>query len=462
MDKHLLGNPAKISQSEWIMKSKKKIFLISLGCAKNLVDSENVLGLLKTNGFPLVSSLQEAEVAIVNTCGFIQSAVEESIDTILEVAKKKRRGELEALFVMGCFVQRYGYKLLKEIPEVDGWLGTNEIHKIVDILEGGTKDPPSFLISRPTYLADHSVPRVQTTPFYSAYLKIAEGCSHRCSYCTIPRLRGPFRSRSIASLMIEAENMVDRGAKEINLIAQDTTMYGRDLEGDIRLEDLLERLIHVQRLCWIRMLYGHPQGISDRLLELLDGEEMICPYLDIPFQHINEEILKAMGRNCNRETPWQLIERIRSRFRQISLRTTVMVGFPGETDKIFDELYSFVKAVEFDHLGAFIFSPEEGTPAARLETVVEERVAKERLDAIMLLQAEISRRKNQGMVGHRVSVLVEGVSPETDLLLKGRTATMAPDVDGQVLINKGDAVIGEIAPVRIREAHAYDLVGQIP
>jgi ribosomal protein S12 methylthiotransferase len=262
--------------------------------------------------------------------------------------------------------------------------------------------------------------------------------------------------------MIEAENMVDRGAKEINLIAQDTTMYGRDLQGDIRLEDLLERLIHVQGLCWIRMLYGHPQGISDRLLELLDGEEMICPYLDIPFQHINEEILKAMGRNCNRETPWQLIERIRSRFRQISLRTTVMVGFPGETDKIFDELYSFVKAVEFDHLGAFIFSPEEGTPAARLGPVVEERVAKKRLDSIMRLQAEISRRKNQGMVGHRVSVLVEGVSPETDLLLKGRTATMAPDVDGQVLINKGEAVIGEIAPVRITEAHTYDLVGEIP
>jgi ribosomal protein S12 methylthiotransferase len=443
------------------MKSKKKIFLISLGCAKNLVDSENVLGLLKTNGFPLVSSLQEAEVAIVNTCGFIQSAVEESIDTILEVAKKKRRGELEALFVMGCFVQRYGYKLLKEIPEVDGWLGTGEIHKIVDILGGGSKGSPSFLISRPTYLADHSVPRVQTTPFYSAYLKIAEGCSHRCSYCTIPRLRGPFRSRSIASLMIEAENMVDRGAKEINLIAQDTTMYGRDLEGDIRLEDLLERLIHVQGLCWIRLLYGHPQGISDRLLELLDGEEMICPYLDIPFQHINEEILKAMGRNCNRETSWQLIERIRSKTRQIILRTTVMVGFPGETDKIFDELYSFVKAVEFDHLGVFIFSPEEGTPAARSETVVEERVAKERLDAIMRLQAEISRRKNQGMVGHRVSVLVEGVSPETDLLLKGRTATMAPDVDGQVLINKGEAAIGEIAPVRITEAHTYDLVGEI-
>jgi len=444
------------------MESKKKIFLISLGCAKNLVDSENVLGLLKTNGFPLVSRVQEAEVAIVNTCGFIQSAVEESIDTILEVAEMKKRGELEALFVMGCFVQRYGYKLLREIPEVDGWLGTGEVHKILDILEGGVKESPSFLISRPIYLADHSVPKVQATPFYSAYLKIAEGCSHRCSYCTIPRLRGPFRSRTLESLVIEAENMVDRGVKEINLIAQDTTMYGRDLAGDIRLEDLLERLIKVQGLHWIRVLYGHPNGISDRLLELVDGEEMICPYLDIPFQHVNEKILKAMGRDCNRQNPWQLIQRIRSKSDQISLRTTLMVGFPGETDKIFDELYSFVKAAEFDHLGAFIFSPEEGTPAARTEPVVGARVAKKRLDAIMRLQAEISGRKNRGMVGHMVSVLVEGVSPETDLLLKGRTATMAPDVDGQVLINKGEAVIGEIVPVRITEAHTYDLVGEIP
>jgi ribosomal protein S12 methylthiotransferase len=444
-----------------MMKSKKKVFLISLGCAKNLVDSENVLGLLKTNGYPLVSRMQEAEVAIVNTCGFIQSAVEESIDTILEVAKKKSKGELEALFVMGCFVQRYGYKLLKEIPEVDGWLGTGEIHKIVDILEAGSKGPPSFSISKPVYLADHNVPRVQTTPFYSAYLKIAEGCSHRCSYCTIPRLRGRFRSRTIKSLMIEAEDMVGRGVKEINLIAQDTTMYGRDLEGDIAIEGLLERLIQVQGVCWIRMLYGHPQGISDHLLELMGGEEMICPYLDIPFQHVNEKILKAMGRRCNRETPWQLIERIRSKTRQISLRTTVMVGFPGETDKMFDELYNFIKTAEFDHLGAFIFSPEQGTPAARLEPIVEERVAKERLEAIMHLQAEISRKKSQGMVGHRVSVLVEGVSPETDLLLKGRTATMAPEVDGQVLINKGEGVIGEMAPVHITESHTYDLVGEI-
>ncbi len=255
--------------------------------------------------------------------------------------------------------------------------------------------------------------------------------------------------------------MVGRGVKEINLIAQDTTMYGRDLEGGVRLEDLLEKLVQVQGLHWIRVLYGHPHGISDRLLELVDGEEGICPYLDIPLQHINEKILRAMGRGSDGENPWQLIERIRTTTHKVSLRTTVMVGFPGETDEIFDELYGFVRAAEFDHLGGFIYSPEAGTSAARLETVVEESVAKERLDAIMSLQAQISERKNQEMVGHIVSVLVEGVSPETHLLLKGRTAAMAPDVDGQVLINKGEGVIGEIVPVRIEKAHTYDLVGGI-
>ena len=443
------------------MDSKKKVFLISLGCAKNLVDSENVLGLLRDNDFPIVSRLEEAEVAIVNTCGFIQPAVEESIDTILEVATKKERGELERLYVIGCFVQRYGYKLWKEIPEVDGWLGTGEIHRIADLLEGKLKGSSSFLISRPTYLADHTIPRVQTTPSYTAYIKIAEGCSHKCSYCTISRLRGPFRSRSLESLIIEAEDMVSRGVKEINLIAQDTTMYGRDLEGDIHLEDLLERLIHIHGIRWIRILYGHPHRISVRLLELMEREEAICPYLDIPLQHINEKILRAMGRSSNGENTWQLLERIRSRTQGVSLRTTVMVGFPAETDEIFDELYHFVRIAEFDHLGAFTFSPEKGTLAARLGGIVERKVAEERLDVIMGLQAEISERNNHRMVGQTVPVLVEGVSPETDLLLQGRTGTMAPDVDGQVLINKGEGVIGEIVPVRIREAHAYSLVGEI-
>ena len=443
------------------MEEEKKVFLISLGCAKNLVDSENMLGLLMEQDFSMVPTLEEAEIAIVNTCGFIQSAVEESIDTILEVAAHKKRGKLKRLFVAGCFVQRYGYQLRKEIPEVDGWLGTGELSRIVDILAEGSGSSPSFLINRPTFLADHTVPRVRATPFYSAYLKIAEGCSHKCSYCTIPRLRGPLRSRDLASLIIEAENMAGDGVKEINLIAQDTTMYGRDLGQDICLEDLLEKLLQISGVKWIRILYGHPLGISDRLLELMDGEEMICPYLDIPLQHVNENILKAMGRNYKGESPLQLIERIRSTKRHISLRTTLIVGFPGETDEIFDELYHFVETAQFDHLGAFMFSPEKGTPAARLKGVVDRDVALKRLDAIMELQAEVSLKENQRMIGRVEPVLIEGVSPETDLLLRGRMATMAPDVDSQVLINRGQGEVGEIVPVLIKEAHPYDLIGEI-
>ena len=444
-----------------IMDSKQKIFIISLGCAKNLVDSENILGLLKDNDFHIVSRIEEAGVVIVNTCGFIQSAVEESIETIFEVVMKKNEGEVERLFVVGCFVQRYGYKLRKEIPEVDGWLGTGEIFRIVDMLREKKKSSPSFLIGKPTYLADHNAPRVQATPFYSAYLKISEGCSHRCSYCTIPGLRGTFRSRELKSLIIECGSMVDRGVKEINLIAQDTTMYGRDLKKNICLEDLLEGLVKIKGIKWIRILYCHPHRISDRLLDLIDGEEAICPYLDLPLQHINEKILTGMRRNFNSENPLQLIERIRSRTRHLSLRTTLMVGFPGETDEIFDELYDFVKTVEFNHLGAFIFSREKGTSAAGFKDVVEQGVAEMRLDAIMSLQADISEKNNQRMVGHIVPVLVEGVDPETDFLLKGRTAAMAPDVDGQVFINKGRGIVGEIVPVFIKEAHIYDLIGEI-
>lgn len=443
------------------MGSKERVYLISLGCAKNLVDSENILGLLRDDGFSIVSRLEEADVAIINTCGFIQGAVEESIDTILKVVRSKEEGKLERLYVAGCFVQRYGYKLIREIPEVDGWLGTGEIHRVAELLAEESERSPSFFISRPSALADHTTPRIQTTPSYSAYLKIAEGCSHKCTYCTISRLRGPFRSRNLDSLVLEAKDMANRGVKEINLVAQDTTLYGSDLEYRVDLEVLLERLVQVQGLRWIRILYGHPGAISDRLLELVDGEEAICSYLDIPLQHVNEEILGAMGRRCDGENPWQLIERIRSRSDRVSLRTTLMVGFPGESDEVFEELYRFIRMSQFDHLGAFIFSPEKGTPAAGLSDVVEPKVAEERLEAIMDLQAEISRRKNQRMVGQVVPVLLEGVNPETDLLLEGRTATMAPEVDGQVLINKGAGVVGEIVPVRITEAHTHDLVGEI-
>jgi ribosomal protein S12 methylthiotransferase len=444
------------------MSTKNSVYIISLGCAKNRVDTEHLLGILKSRGHHLSPNIEEAEIAIVNTCGFIKPAVEETIETILGIADLKKQGKLKKMFVVGCFVQRYGYKLAREIPEVDGWLGTGEGHRIADILheaDAGASIP--FHIGRPILLADHLVPRVQTTPFYSAFLRIAEGCSHRCSYCMIPALRGPYRSRDPASLIAEAKAMVSRGVKEINLIAQDTTMFGRDLDNRLCLEDLLENLITIKGIQWIRLLYCHPERISDRLLALMESEEALCPYLDIPQQHVNRAVLKAMGRLPTAETPEQLIERIRSRKRKISLRTTLIVGFPGETEDAFEELYDYVNRSRFEYLGVFTYSEEKGTAAARLRPRVDSAVAQQRLDRIMTLQREISLDINRQMVGNIVPILVEGPSPETDLLLTGRTATMAPDVDSQVLINKGRGVEGEIMPVRITEAHPYDLVGEL-
>jgi ribosomal protein S12 methylthiotransferase len=357
-------------------------------------------------------------------------------------------------------VQRYGYKLRKELPEVDGWIGTGEIHRIGMLLDQEEKGESPVHIATPAFLADHTTPRVLSTPFYTAYLKISEGCSHKCSYCIIPKLRGPFRSRNVDSLVREAEWMVGNGVKEINLVAQDTTMYGRDLARRQTLEDLLEKLLKVEGLRWLRVLYSHPARISERLLDLMDHEEVLCPYLDIPLQHVNPGILLAMGRDEG-EDLWKLIERVRAKKRYISLRTTFIVGFPGETEKGFKELYQFVKEAEFDHLGVFAFSPEKGTPADRLDKKVRPERVQERLDAIMKLQRRISRKKNLAMVGETLVTLLEGVSPETDLLLSGRTAGMAPEVDGRVLINKGTGKIGEMVSVLITEAHPYDLVGEI-
>jgi ribosomal protein S12 methylthiotransferase len=447
--------------SKEMKDNSKNIFLISLGCAKNLVDSENMLGLLKQRGYSLASSLEEARIAIVNTCGFIKPAVEECIDTILELADRKQAGDLERIVITGCFVQRYGYRLRQELPEVDGWLGTGEISRICDLLDNLNHEQQAFYIGRPVFIADHNVPRIQTTPFYSSYLKIAEGCSHRCSFCSIPMIRGRFRSREIYSLITEAQRMAGKGVKEINLVAQDTTMYGRDLSPATCLEDLLERFLEIEGLEWIRILYSHPMGISERLLDLMETNEKICPYLDIPLQHVNREILKVMGRDYYGESPLQLIKRIKSRARTIAIRTSLIVGFPGETGETFEELYRFVEASEFDHLGTFIYSPERGTHAERLKGIPDPAVSEERLNAIMSLQKDISRRKNLRLVNRIIPVLVEGESPETELLLTGRTAQMAPDVDGQVLINEGNGTVGEIMQVLIHEAHPYDLVGRI-
>jgi len=438
-----------------------KVFFINLGCVKNLVDSEYILGLIKEEGHDITDDPLDAEIAIVNTCAFIMPAVEESIDTILNLASLKEKAHLTYLLVVGCFVQRYGQKLLREIPEVDGWLGTGQIYRIPEILRAQGGNHPIFLIDKPHFLADHRAPRVQTTPFYFAYLKIAEGCLHKCTYCIIPSLRGSFRSRTIDSLFIETKNMVERGVKEINLVAQDTTSYGHDLDPSYTLEDLLVKLLTISGLHWLRILYAHPYHLTEGILELIDSEEALCPYLDVPIQHVNPDILRAMGRPLELESIPQLIERIRSRSRKIALRTTLMIGFPGETEEQFKELCNFIREAKFERLGVFTFSPEKGTHAARLKNIIPQDVVEDRVQEIMEIQAEISRNINKELVGKTVPVIVEGPSPETDLLLTGRTATMAPDIDGQVLINKGYANVGEIVPVQITEAHTYDLVGSI-
>jgi ribosomal protein S12 methylthiotransferase len=438
-----------------------KAYIINLGCAKNLVDTEYILGRIKEHGYDIVDDPFDADIAIVNTCAFIRPAVEESIDTILELAHLKDKGHLTNLFVVGCFVQRYGRKLLREIPEVDGWIGTGQLYRINEILNNNCADAPIFFMDRPRFLADHTAPRAQTTPFYSAYLKIAEGCSHHCSYCIIPSLRGSFRSRTIDSLYVETKNMVERGVKEINLIAQDTTSYGHDLHPSCTFEDLMGKLLTINGLYWLRILYAHPYHVTEGILELIDSEEIVCPYLDVPIQHVNPDILRAMGRPLQAESIPQFVEKIRKRSRNITLRTTVMIGFPGETEEKFKELCSFLHEAQFERLGVFAFSPEKGTRAARFKDSIPQSVVNDRFHELIEIQATISRKINKGLVGKTVPVIVEGLSPETDLLLTGRTARMAPDIDGQVLINEGNAMVGDIVPVHITEAHTYDVVGSI-
>ena len=434
-----------------------RIYIISLGCPKNLVESEYIGGILSSKGHEITDNLEESDIAIINTCAFIQDAVRESIDVILNVARLKEEGNIKKIVVIGCLVQRYGYKLKREIPEVDIWAGTGKFHQILDILNNGI----SFYISKPEYIQKESFPRIQGTPFYTSYLRIADGCSHRCSFCLIPKLRGPLRSVPPEILIREAEWLAKKGVKEINLVAQDITSYGNDLKEDINLELLIESLLGIREISWIRLLYLHPSGISERLLKLIENEERICPYLDIPIQHINDDILNKMCRGYNKKFIMGLIDKIKGLRRKIYLRSTFIIGFPGESEEIFNELCDFVRQVEFDHLGVFMFSPEEGTRARRYKDQIKKEVVKERYDIVMSIQAKISERKNREMIGKKIPVLIEGFHPETNLLLVGRSFGMAPEIDGQVIINKGYGNMGEIRDVLITDAYTYDLVGEI-
>ena len=399
------------------MTENKSLFLISLGCPKNRVDSEHMLGILRREGYEPVTEIGEARCVVINTCGFLEEAAREAIDVILDAARLKERGRLKRLVVTGCFVQRYGYKLRKEMPEVDGWLGTGEFHRIGDVLNGPDREPVPMLIGRPDFPADHHLPKIQSTPFYTAYLRIAEGCANRCSYCLIPKLRGPFRSRAMDALFSEASEMAAHGVKEINLVAQDISRYGEDIYGKGCIEDLLAGLCGIKGIEWIRLLYFHPDRLTESVLDFMDDHEQIVPYLDLPFQHSHRLILSAMGRDSGRITPGDLMAMIRNRKRRIHVRTSLMVGFPGETDEMFGDLCDFVETAQLDNLGVFAFSPEKGTAAARLSDQVDGKIALKRKARLMKLQARISKKLNREKVGRVLPVLVEGESSETELLL---------------------------------------------
>ncbi len=439
-----------------------KVGFVSLGCPKNLVDTEVMLGMLSREGHQITAAQSEAEIIVVNTCGFIESAKEESVNAILEMAAYKSLGSCRRLIVAGCLVERYRNEILEEIPEVDAVIGTNQIPEIVRACMQELQ-PPAFE-SRELFLYSDLDPRLLTTPGYSAYMKIAEGCDHPCTFCVIPKMRGRFRSRPVDSLIREAEHLAGQGVRELNLIAQDSTMYGRDLGVQGGLASLLRRLAEVDGIEWIRFLYAYPNSLYDEVLDVIAETPKVCKYIDMPLQSASREVLKRMKRGGNRGSLTRLIERVRDRIPGVSVRTTMIVGFPGETEEDFQELLDFVREVEFDRLGAFAYSDEEDAESWRLDSKIPESVKQERLNTLMSIQAGISRRKNRAMVGRAYPVLIEGPSQETDLLWEGRLPSQAPEIDGVVYLNDGvtdRTRPGEIRRVLITEAHDYDLIGTV-
>jgi len=438
---------------------KETVCLVSLGCPKNLVDSEVILGLLSKEGYLLTTDPSKAEILIVNTCSFIQDATREAIETILQLANYKKEGRCHLLVVSGCLPQRYGKVLEKELPEVDLFIGTGTFQNLPQLL--AQRGKRKSFISKSTFLYNESTPRILSTPPFIAYLKIAEGCSKSCTFCTVPKIRGPYRSRSLRSVLEEAKRLADQGVQELILIAQDTTVYGEDLRDETNLEKLLSGLVKLEDLHWIRMLYAYPKAdyFTEGLLELMAKENKICPYIDLPIQHIDDGILKQMGRKSKSKEIRNLIQKIRTFLPKVSLRSSLIVGFPGEEESQFKRLLDFVDEIQFDHLGAFKYSSEEGTPASRLTHPIPENVKEERLRALMELQKRISFKKYREMVGRRMEVLVEGPDRGGGAL-KGRVRTQSPDIDGCVFL-KGKARSGDWVEVCITQALPYDLVGQI-
>ena len=438
-----------------------KILFISLGCDKNLVDTEVMLGMLASRGYEMTNDEQEADIIVINTCCFIHDAKEESIQNILEMAEYKKNGSAKALIVTGCMAERYRQEILDEIPEVDEVLGTTAYDRILDAVDAALAGQHEVMTADLDALPLPETKRLVTTGGHFAYLKIAEGCDKHCTYCIIPKIRGNFRSVPMERLLKEAQDLAEQGVKELILVAQETTLYGKDLYGEKSLPKLLRELCKISGIRWIRILYCYPEEITDELIQVMKEEPKICHYLDLPIQHANDTILKRMGRRTSKQELIDIVQKLRKEIPDICLRTTLITGFPGETQEQHEEVMEFIDTLEFDRLGAFTYSPEEDTPAATFEDQIDEEVKEDRQADIMELQQEIAFNKAEDMIGREVLVMIEGKVADENAYV-GRTYRDAPNVDGLIFINTDvELISGDFAKVKVTGALEYDLIGEL-
>ncbi|MFU0828756.1 MAG: Ribosomal protein S12 methylthiotransferase RimO [Lachnoclostridium sp.] len=455
------------------------ILFVSLGCDKNLVDSEVMLGLIKDKGYQITNVEPEADVIVINTCCFIDDAKEESINTILEMAEYKKMGRLKGLIVTGCMAQRYKEEILNEMDEVDAILGTSSYNEIVNVIEDVLKGKKSVFVKDPDETQDVNTSRINTTGGYYSYLKIAEGCDKHCTYCIIPKIRGNYRSVPMEKLINEAKELAAAGVKELILVAQETTLYGKDLYGEKRLPELLKELCKIDGLEWIRILYAYPEEITDELIHVIKSEDKICNYIDMPIQHASDAVLKRMGRRTNKEELKTIINKLRANIPDICIRTTLITGFPGETDEEHDELKEFVREMKFDRLGVFTYSKEEDTPAAKMKNQIRKHIKKRRQAEIMELQQKIAFEHAREMIGKKLRVIIEGRLPEENVaeqvpesndglasgaynIYIGRTYMDAPNVDGYIFVQAQEELMsGDFVDVMVTDAKEYDLIGRI-